>query len=222
MRLSERLARDKRQYQELPDRNSKITFLWDYYKIPILAVLSVLFILLIALVNNAGRKEVSMYVVLLNNDSVVAECDPSVFDRVLEQAGYDVTKKQANVNVSYSLGNEKNESADIETLQVLTALFTVSDLDLYVAPKEYFDHFAVEDGFADLSALIDTSLLDKNQEDLYYCHTSSGKDVLAGIVLHEGSLIHEAGYYHDDVIIGAVGQGEHLEEAVAFIRELMK
>ncbi len=222
MRLSERLKKDREQLKKLPDRRSRMTFIWDYYKIPILTLTCVLAVSLIAALNNIGRPGVSMYVVLLNNDSSIVKCDDTVFDRYLEKAGLDLSGKKANIAVDYSLGNEFNESADIETLQVLTALFTVSDLDLYVAEEEYFEYFAREDGFADLSVLMEKFLLEKHREDLYYCDTASGNRVLSGIILHQGSPLHEASYYHDDVIIGAVNNGAHFEEAVAFIREILK
>ncbi len=222
MRLSERLKKDREQLEKLPDRRSRLTFIWDYYRIPILALACVLAVSLIAAVNNIGRPKVSMYVVLLNNDSSIVKCDDGVFDRYLEKAGLALPGKKTNIAVDHSLGNEFNESADIETLQVLTALFTVSDLDLYVSPEEYFEYFAREDGLADLSELIEGSLLEKHREDLYYCDTSNGRHVLAGIVLHPGSPLHEASYYHDDVIIGVVSNAVHMEEAVAFITEILK
>ncbi|MCR4632818.1 MAG: hypothetical protein K5648_01685 [Erysipelotrichaceae bacterium] len=222
MRLSERLKKDREQLARLPDRKSRLTFIWDYYKIPILSLACVLAVSLIAAVNNIGRPKVSMYVVLINNDSSIVRCDDTVFDRYLERSGLDLSGKKANVAVDYTLGNEFNESADIETLQVLTALFTVSDLDLYVSPQEYFEYFAREDGLADLSRLIDSSLLEKHKDDLYYCDTANGNHILAGIILRPGSPLHEAAYYHDEVIVGAVSNAVHMEEAIAFISEILK
>ena len=222
MRLSERLKKDREQLEKLPDQKSRLTFIWDYYRIPILTLLCVLAVSVIAAVNNIGRPKVSMYVVLLNNDSSIVKCDDTVFDRYLEKAGLDLSGKKANIAVDYSLGNEFNEAADIETLQVLTALFTVSDLDLYVSPEEYFEYFAKEDGLADLGKVIDGSLLEKHKEDLYYCDTASGNRVLAGIILRPGSPLHEAAYYHDEVIIGAVSNAANMAEAIAFISEILK
>jgi len=222
MRLSERLKKDSEQLKKLPDRKSRLTFIWDYYRIPILTLLCVAAVLLIAAINNIGRPKVFMYVVLLNNDSSIVKCDDTVFDRYLEKAGLDLSGKKANIAADYSLGNEFNEAANIETLQVLTALFTVSDLDLYVSPQEYFEYFAKEGGLADLSKVIDGSLLEKHKEDLYYCDTASGNRVLAGIILRPGSPLHEAAYYHDEVIIGAVSNAANMAEAIAFISEILK
>ena len=222
MKLSERIQRDRKQYQELPDRNSRIAFIWDYYKIPIIAILSVLAIVLTVFISNIGRKDASMYVVLLNSDSSWRECDDTVFDKVLEESDLDLKKKTVDINDKLRLGYENSATADIETLQVLTALFTISDLDLYVADKEYFDYFIEDGGYCDLGMLIDKDILARHQDDLYYVTDDKGNTILGGIILHEGSLLHEADYYHDDVIMGVVSNAVNMDVAVEFIKLILK
>ncbi|MBP5279050.1 MAG: hypothetical protein J6Z03_01080, partial [Erysipelotrichaceae bacterium] len=200
---------------------SKLTFIWDYYKIPILALCFVLSILLIMFISNISRKDASMYVVLLNNDSALVECDDSVFDEVLKKSDMDLKGKSVDVNDKLSVGYENNEAADIETMQILTALFTISDLDLYVADKQYFDYFIEDGGYCDLSLLIDKQILDRYSDDLYYFEDGNGNRILGGIILHKGSLIHEAGYYHDDVIMGVVNNANNLDVAIEFIRLML-
>ncbi|MBQ1287500.1 MAG: hypothetical protein IIY22_02970, partial [Erysipelotrichaceae bacterium] len=104
----------------------------------------------------------------------------------------------------------------------LSALFAISDLDVYVAPKEYFDYFAEKDGFADLSLLMDKEILSKVKDDQYRFSGESGNKILAGITLHPDSKIHKAGYYHDDVIIGVVANAVNLDAAIAMIEEILK
>ncbi len=219
MRLSERIRKDIEQYKKLPDKKSRMAFLFDYYKFPILALLTIVLLGILIIGNELHHKKADLYVVLLNNDSVINACDPSVFEEALKKAGY---LGHVDINDRLSLGYENNESADIETLQVLSALFAISDLDVYVAPKEYFDYFAEKDGFADLSLLIDKEILSKAKDDQYYFSGESGNKILAGITLHPASKIHKAGYYHDDVIIGVVANAVNLDAAIAMIEEILK
>ena len=221
MNFTERLAKDKEQLEKLPDTRSKLTFIWDYYKIPIIVVVSVLALFAIFLISNIGRKDASMYVVLLNNDSSLHECNSSIFDETLKKAEIDLKGKSVDVNDKLSVGREGNEAEDIETMQILTALFTISDLDLYVADKQYFDYFLEDGGYVDLSLLIDKKLLDKYKDDLYYWNDQNGQRILCGIVLHDDSIIHKAGYYHDDVIMGVVGNASNMDVAIEFIRQLL-
>ena len=221
MKISERIARDKETYKQLPDRKSRINFIWDYYKIHIIAVLTVIGLGLVLIISNIGRKDASMYVVLLNNDSSLVECDPSIFDEELSKSSLDLKGKTVDVNDKLSVGHEGNETVDIETMQILTALFTISDLDLYVADKKYFDYFLEDGGYCDLNKLIDKDLLNKLDEDLYYWENSKGQKILCGIILHNGSILHKAGYYHDDVIMGVVSNANNMEVAVEFIRQIL-
>ena len=221
MKISERINKDLETLNKLPDRRSKIQFVWDYYKIPIIVLLSVLSLFLIIKISNIGRKDASMYVVLLNNDSSLVECDSGVFDEVLKNSSIDLKGKTVDVNDKLMLGFEDNEKADIETLQILTALFTISDLDLYVADQKYFDYFAEDGGYCDLSKLIDKQLLDKVSSDLYYLEDSNGYKYVAGIVLHKGSILHEAHYYHDDVIMGVTANANNMDVAIEFIKLML-
>ena len=111
---------------------------------------------------------------------------------------------------------------DIETLQVLNAMFLMYDIDLYVSDERYFEYFADSDAFADLSLLIDADLLSAIPDtERYYYTDSNGVRTLKGICLKEGSALHEAGYYHNEVIIGAVGSGDNLDKAIAVISQLL-
>ena len=221
MKISERINKDLETLKKLPDRKSKIQFIWDYYKIPIIFIVTILSLALIIRISNIGRKDASMYVVLLNNDSSLVECDAKVFDMVLENSSIDLKGKEVDVNDKLMLGFEDNEKADIETLQILTALFTISDLDLYVADQKYFDYFAEDGGYCDLSRLIDKELLEKVSSDLYYLEDSNGYKYVAGIILHKGSILHEANYYHDDVIMGVTANANNMDVAIEFIRLML-
>ena len=221
MTFIERLNKDRQQLSRLPDIKSRITFIWDYYKIPIIVFLSVLLLSVILLISNIGRKDASMYVVLLNNDSSLRECDSTIFDEALKKTDLDLKGKSVDVNDKLSVGQEGNEAEDIETMQILTALFTISDLDLYVADKQYFDYFLEDGGYADLSLLIDQNLLERYKDDLYYWENQYGQKTLCGIILHNDSMLHKAGYYHNDVIMGVVANANNLQAAVEFIRQML-
>ena len=221
MTFIERLNKDRQQLFRLPDNKSRITFIWDYYKIPIIVFLSVLLLSVIFLISNIGRKDASMYVILLNNDSSLRECDSTIFDETLKKTDLDLKGKSVDVNDKLSVGQEGNEAEDIETMQILTALFTISDLDLYVADKQYFDYFLEDGGYADLSLLIDQNLLERYKDDLYYWENQYGQKTLCGIILHNDSMLHKAGYYHNDVIMGVVANANNLQAAVEFIRQML-
>ena len=221
MKISEMIKRDRQKISELPNLTSKLRFIWDYYKAPVIAIVLVLTIGLLSALNNIGRANVNLYVVLLNNDTIFRECDESIFNETMNHRGIDMKKKTVNVNTELSVGIGSDEAADMETMQVLTALFSISDLDVYVAPREYFDYFAANNGFADLNVLIDKDVLARHSSDFYIYDETAANRPVQGIILHKGSPLHKAGYYHDDVLIGIVKNAVHFDEAVAFLQQLL-
>ena len=217
MNLKKRWKADREALKKLSGRE-KWLFVWDYYKIPLIAVCCVIFLTAVTLLTNAGREEVALYAVFVNSDRNFEEPDSALLDALAERAGIPMEGRTVDVTANLTLGQDLNEASDAQTVQVLGALFGISDLDLFAADQAVFERYAQQDAFADLSVLIDRELL--AGADLY-TYTVEGKTVTGGIVLHSGSALHEAGYYHGDVIVGAAVNAENLEEAVAMLRQLL-
>lgn len=221
MKFFEQIRKDKETIKSLNNKKDKWIFLWDYYKIPIISFVVILVFCISIIINTCLKKPIVMYTVLLNSDSQLVEADRNVFIDELDKAGVDVENKEVDINDYLTLGISEDERNDIETLQVLNALFSITDLDLYVSFKEQFDLFVDKDAFADLSLLIDKDILDKYKDDLYICEDSNGNKIVCGIILHDDSPLHKAGFYHNDVIIGAAANGINLENAICFIKQLL-
>ena len=217
MNLKKRWKADREALKKLSGQE-KWLFIWDYYRIPLIALGCVMILTAITLLANAGREEVALYAVFVNSDRALEEPDSTPLDALAERAGMPMEGRTVDVTANLTLGQDLNEDYDAQTVQVLAALFGISDLDLFAADEAVFEGYAQQDAFADLSVLIDRELL--AGADLY-TYTLEGKTVTGGIVLHSGSALHEAGYYHGDVIVGAAVNAEHLEEAVAVLRQLL-
>ena len=218
MKLRQRWEKDREALKKLSGRD-KWLFVWDYYRIPLIAAACVMILTAITLLTNAGREEVALYAVFVNTDVSLEEPDASALNALAEAAGIPMEGKTVDLTANLTLGQTYSEAADAQTVQVLAALFGISDLDLFAADQAVFERYAQQDAFADLSVLIDRELL--AGADLY-TYSVEGKTVTGGIVLHPGSVLHRAGYYHGDVIVGAAINAEHLEEAVAMLRAMLE
>ena len=221
MRLLDQIRKDRKQLQELPDRQSRLQFIWDYYKIPILAVLFIVTVALIGMINAGRNADVVMRAVLLNSDAVISECDETPFSKMFEDAGVDMKGKKVEVNDKLSLERDYTSDEDGQTLQVIAAMLTMGDLDLFVADEKQFARFSEEGVFADLNKLIEKEILDRFADDVYRTIDSQGNEMIAGIVLHEDSPLHKAGYYHENVILGVVSSGNDMEEAIVFVKQFL-
>ena len=218
MKISQRLKKDRERIRSLSPAQKR-QFIWDYYKLPVIAAASVVVLAALTLVFNAGRGDTVMYAVLVNADD---RADESVFTRLLEEGGMDMTGKEVGVAAGYRLGLEGGEITDVSTVQVLAALFGIGDLDLFAADESVFASYAAQDAFVDISLFVDGGVLAAHEEDLYRYLDSYDHEIVGGIWLRESSPLHEAGYYTGDVLIGAAAQAEHIDEAVAVLKQLLK
>ena len=215
MRWIDRVRQDAATLKTLEGGKKKRQFLWDYYKLPIGAVLCAAALVVLTMTLNLGRGDNVMYAVLVNASDTG---EKQVFTTLLEEAGVDMAGKEVDVAASYTLLYDPTSLTDGVTVQVLAALFGIGDLDVFAADEPVFTSYAEQDAFVDLSLFIEPEDLEKH--DLYTCTTEDGNEIVAGIWLHEGSPLHEAGYYTGDVVIGVAANAQNLDPAVEFMKAL--
>lgn len=220
MTYKERMQKDRTVFAALKGRD-RLLFLWDYYKIPILAVVCAAALILISVVTGTGRRNVAMYAVMVNTTACGDDVDAEALNRLLADAGVDMNGKTVDITADLHLGRELDELGDAQTVQVLAALFGISGLDFFAADLPVFEKYAVQDAFADLSVLIDPEILARHSDDLCYYESQDGRMVLSGILLHSGTALHEAGYYAGDVVVGIAANAENMEEALQFLIRLL-
>ena len=219
MKLKETLKSDLKVLQSL-GKQERLQFIWDYYKIPILAVTTALVLLVMVLTSWVGRKDVAMYAVFVNSDASFSQPQPEMLDDLLVAAGMDMNGKTIDLTAELTLGNNY-DSEDGQTLQVLAAMFGISGLDVFAAEQETFDRYATLDAFVDLSLFLKPELYEKAGCTPYRYTNGEGREILGGLILSPGSVLHQAGYYHKDVIIGVAANAQNLEEAVTFVTQLL-
>lgn len=218
MKLKAKIQRDKQALSQL-DRNGKLLFLWDYYKIPILSVLCVLVLVLLTVLTSASSGKAAMYAVFVNTAS--AEGDREALDEILEQGGIALSGRHVDVTADLHLGREHDELSDAQTVQVLAALFGIKGLDFFAADEAVFEKYAQQDAFLNLALFLDADTLSRHREDLYYYENADGQTVLGGIRLHPGSPLHEAGYFLTEVTVGIAASAQNMEEALCFLKQLL-
>ena len=222
MKLRERLARDRETLGRLEGKSRSI-FIWDYYKIPIIVLAAVILLGAIAIGTAAGHGKTALYAVFVNAAPADGIHDAAPLEALLERGGVDMKGKHVDLTADLYLGADFDAGDDGRTIQVLAALFGISDLDFFAADPAAFERYAVQDAFADLSVLIEPEYWQGLPEaDLVYHENSEGRRILEGIILHPGSPLHEAGYFFGDVAVGAAANGENLDAAVALVRALLR
>ena len=220
MKFKDRLKADREVFKTL-SKEEKPLFIWDYYKIPILSVVIALVLTVAALISWAGKKDVAMYAVFVNSDVSLVETDAALLDGLLAEAGVDMDGKAIDITADLTLGQDFSNDTDGQTIQILASLFGISGLDVFAAEQASFDRYAIQDAFLDLSLFIEPELYGSAGVTPYWYANADGHEILGGIILHPGSTLHQAGYYHEDVVIGVAASAQNLDEAVAFVIQLL-
>lgn len=210
--------KDKQTLSRL-DRRQKAVFIWDYYKLPILGVILAVALAGIGIAMSARSAGVMFYAVMVNANNE-AQGDP--FSPLLEQAGLDMTGRRVDIEANYTLHYENSDLSDAQTLQVLAALFGIGDLDVFVADEAVFDSYADQDAFVDLSLFVEPEVLEACSDALYYTENADGEQILSGIRLREGSFLHRAGYYGQEVLMGVAANAQNLDNAVTMVQQVLK
>ena len=222
MKLKERIARDRETFRRLEGKRRWI-FVWDYYRVPIVVVAALIVLGTLALSISAGHAKCALYAVFVNAAPAEEARDAAPLEALLERGGVDMKGKRVDLTADLYLGAEYDAGDDGRTIQVLAALFGISDLDFFAADPASFERYAVLDAFADLSLLIEPELWqDRPDADLIWHENDEGRRTLQGVVLHAGSPLHEAGYFFGDTAVGAAANAENLDAAVALLRELLR
>lgn len=194
----------------------RLTYLWDYYKLPIGGLVLAAALLIYTLNYQSGRGKIDLYAVLVN----AGEGDSTFFSQALDEKDLGSTIS-IDTSLTYVNALELAEE-DISTIEVLYALFAMGDMDLFAANPEVFERYAAQDGFEDLSLLFPAQLLQTHQDALIRYTTEDGLEKIVGILLESGSSLHTAGYYTGSVAVGIASRCEHPDEALAVIEYLLE
>lgn len=193
-------------------------YIWDYYRLPIIAVLVVVVIVSVSVVSLVRHKDKVLYVALVN----AIQSDSSLFADWLSAVGYDPQRLAVEAATDFTLHLDEPSEQDAYTLQALAALFGIGDLDLFAADQAAFNYFAETGGFEDLLTRLPASFISEHKENIYYVtDEASGEQYAAGIYPQKGSPFDLSGYFPEPVAIGIVANAQNMDNAVMCIQWLV-
>ena len=192
--MTDTLKRDRETMKGLSSAK-KAEFIWDYYKVPIAIIATVLFVCISLITTFVTRGGNVLYVVMVNAgvpEGTGEELVNTAFTELLEKSGENMKGKKINLECNYSLSFDEPTDSDIATLQVLSALFGIGDLDFFVSDKDVYDKFALKNGFSDLRAYIPSDILSANEERIYYYTDEKGNTAPIGIKIEDAGKVLES------------------------------
>lgn len=220
----------------------KIQYIWDYYKLPLVMLCIVVYIIGYSFYGHFTHKDVVLYSALVNisaSESLTAQLNTGFLDYLEE----DTTKKTMQLYTGLYLtddeSNPYHEYTYASRMKILAAI-DGEQLDIVLMNKEAFDAFSQNGYLCDLEKLfldtdaalyqklkpylvMNTVILEDNSIDLQLDSSISYQAVTEerpiGLDISQAALISKA-KFDDTVYLGIIQNSTHKNTAINYIQYL--
>lgn len=200
----------------------KLKYYVYYYKFHVLTAVILLLLAGAFIKSVLNQKENALSLALINaNQAVDYEEWITEYSKLM-----GITDKQEmSIDYSYTFSNELYGYQTEQKFFVATA---AGNIDAIIAPKTYFDKYAMVGYMVDLSKLLDESYLEENKELLHEVtldEESGGVTEVAGVDVSDAIKIKEEEWYsniEEPLYFGIVVESKNMEEAFKLLKYLQK
>lgn len=157
--------REERENVKNQPFKKRLGYFWSYYKWYVLGGIFAIIVLTVFIRDLAGRKEDALYGIVVNGYSLSA--DEPLAQGFAEYAGIDTNEYAVSLNSSLFIHDTMDESS-ITSGQFITVYMAAGDIDTGIMDVGNFKKYAYAGSYQDLSAYLDSSVLEKLKDRLYY------------------------------------------------------
>ena len=221
----------------------KIRYIWDYYKLPIVVLCILLYILGYSLYGHFTHKEKILYTALVNvsaSDSLTEQLSTGFLDSLDQDTSKTTMQLYTGLYLTDDETNPYHEYTYASRMKILASI-DGKQLDVVLMNKEAFDAFSQNGYLCDLEELLssedvdlynrlkphlvtNTVILEDNSTDLQLDPSITYQAVTEehpfGLDLSQTSMISDAGV-SDIVYLGIIANSPRTEEAIDYVRYLL-
>ena len=221
----------------------KVQYIWDYYKLPIVVLCILLYILGYSLYGHFTHKEKILYTALVNvsaSDSLTEQLSTGFLDSLDQDTSKTTMQLYTGLYLTDDETNPYHEYTYASRMKILASI-DGKQLDVVLMNKEAFDAFSQNGYLCDLEELLssedvdlynrlkphlvtNTVILEDNSTDLQLDPSITYQAVTEehpfGLDLSQTSMISDAGF-SDIVYLGIIANSPRTEEAIDYVRYLL-
>ena len=145
----------------------RIGFVWDYYRLVILAVVAVIILIGMTVHHYMTTKEDISQIVLVNAKSMPADEEPD-FSEFMEQYGYDPAAREVVVNDAYYVDLTSTDTSNLYSYQSLQTVIAGGGVDVLGADEMVFENLAQSGAIADLTQYFSKDELEQLKDYIFY------------------------------------------------------
>lgn len=189
----------------------KIDYLWDYYKIPIIGVITLvaLIIYIFYLVFRHVPEEVLN--VTLINSSLTSEDEISLDDDFLRMEGYDLEDYKISMDGHITIDNNMSGNAR----EFVAAMILAEEIDVLVWDEEAYEYVNSLGAITNLEDYMTVNYIEKYSEYAIY-----ENEILIGFRFNETKNISKE-LKMGEIYVGIINTATRKDEGVRFIEYLL-
>lgn len=198
-------------------------YIWEYYKLHILAAAAVLFILYTVgtIIYNSTFENRLSYVVI-NNSSI----EPADFETINQEfkdyMGYGKKDRVTTEGSMYIRHAENASELEYASMAKISALVASNSLDFMIMDQVNADQYNHLDAFADLEQLLPDDLWQQVKDQAYYAPDESGAMIACAIDINGTCFPERTGVSITPCYLGVVKSSNQTDTVIAWIRFLLE
>lgn len=169
---------------------ARIEYIWDYYKLPILAVICVIAFIIYMIVHFVTYKETALEIFMVNTTNQNTEEVAASTDEFFQQEGLSGKDEEIFIDTSIQFSEDMGDSANYYSNQSLTVKFAVGGGDILFAPDYVFNTYAASSAMIPLTDILTDDELDQYKDILVYTtEEESGETYPCGVALTDNEWL---------------------------------
>ena len=220
MNLKDFLQSEKEKIRAIPTTKEKLVYIWDYYKILIIAVAAALAFLVYFIVIKATTLEENWIYVTISNTFADVGDDSSFKQEFVDYSGFDTSEK----NVVFNANSFFDYTGDVTGNTYFEAFVTYTDagtLDAVTMQTDSLTALGATGRLLDLNSESCAEIREKYGDRFLYAvpndETYSTEPVPVGIDISDSRLVTECHAYSETAALGIGANSQHLDAVLTFL-----
>lgn len=198
----------------------KVEFIYDYYKLPIIAVLLGIIIISYMVYSIATKQDTYCNITYYGSNAVSEEL--STIKDTLNERLLSNDKKSSIFIESIFISPDSNYGDDPTSTQAFAVKLAANEIDILLINKNYFNYFAAHDMLLDLNSLTGFDSLNLTENDLITAKNQSGNENLYGIKINNLNLLKDASFDLDNTILAIAVSSQRNDQVLQVLKEFTK
>ena len=189
----------------------KLSYIWDYYKFPIIGIPLGILLLIYVISAFTGTKDVPFSVYFINQDVSLESCQ-SLEAKLLATPALSDIVEDIYVDASLIINPE---APDFDSQMSFTASISGHTIDIMISDRSFLEYYSKMDALADLSEVLPADLYDLM---IPYLITTENKE---GLMTPYAIDLSDCAYFTDlnlnTPVLTIAKYSEHQEACIAFL-----